>query len=299
MPRRSATTWASTPTPMQRFGTLNDEMLRAMRLVVDTGIHAKGWTRDQAIALHARPFGHGRRPTPPPRSSATSRSRARRSAYKIGALTIQQLRERGEGGARAEVRHPRIPRAGARYRARCRCTILEQKIDRWIAAKQGGTAPAPASAPARPPSERGYGFDPLQRLGDQSPAVVDAVERDEAAHARALARSRAGSRRAPGTSRAGFRTGGACRPRRPASGCPRRSASAGSFASSASRSRSAAASISLGRAALQRRRDEIAGIIDREADQLVELGVALGRGVRAHSAGRISTRCPCRRRRAG
>src|SRR3954452_9295621 len=35
--------------PNQRFGTLNDEMLRAMRLVVDTGIHAKGWTRDQSI----------------------------------------------------------------------------------------------------------------------------------------------------------------------------------------------------------------------------------------------------------
>ena len=35
--------------PYQRFGTLNDEMLRAMRLVVDSGIHSKGWTRDQAI----------------------------------------------------------------------------------------------------------------------------------------------------------------------------------------------------------------------------------------------------------
>ena len=35
--------------PYQRFGGLNDEMLRAMRLVVDSGLHAKGWTRDQAI----------------------------------------------------------------------------------------------------------------------------------------------------------------------------------------------------------------------------------------------------------
>ena len=35
--------------PYQRFGHYNDEMLRAMRLVVDTGIHAKGWTRKQAI----------------------------------------------------------------------------------------------------------------------------------------------------------------------------------------------------------------------------------------------------------
>src|SRR3546814_17416831 len=36
--------------PYQRFGSYDDEMMRAMRLVVDTGIHAKGWTRDQAIA---------------------------------------------------------------------------------------------------------------------------------------------------------------------------------------------------------------------------------------------------------
>ena len=35
--------------PWNRYGTLQDEQLRAMRLVVDTGIHAKGWTRDQAI----------------------------------------------------------------------------------------------------------------------------------------------------------------------------------------------------------------------------------------------------------
>src|SRR3546814_2648968 len=36
--------------PYQRFGSYDDEMMRAMRLVVDTGIHTKNWTRDQAIA---------------------------------------------------------------------------------------------------------------------------------------------------------------------------------------------------------------------------------------------------------
>ena len=64
--------------PYQRFGTLNDEMLRAMRLVVDTGIHSKGWTRDQAIDYMLDTFRHGRRPTRRPRSSATSPFRARR-----------------------------------------------------------------------------------------------------------------------------------------------------------------------------------------------------------------------------
>ena len=52
------------------------------------------------------------------------------------------------------------------------------------------------------------------------------------------------------------------------------------------------------RAALQRRNDEIARIIDGEADQLVELGSVSG-GFRARSAGRTARRCPCPRRQAG
>ena len=50
--------------PYQRLGTLDDEMLRAMRLVVDTGIHSKGWTRDQAIKymLDHSEHGQDRRP---------------------------------------------------------------------------------------------------------------------------------------------------------------------------------------------------------------------------------------------
>ena len=101
--------------PYQRFGTLNDEMLRAMRLVVDTGIHAKGWTRDQAIAYMLSHSGMGK-------TDATAEVEryiaipSQATAYKIGALTIQRLRKKAQGRARPEVRHPRIPRPGARQR---------------------------------------------------------------------------------------------------------------------------------------------------------------------------------------
>ena len=55
--------------PYQWYGRLADEMLRAMRLVVDTGLHAKGWTREQAIQYM---LDNSRSPTcaPPPRRSS-------------------------------------------------------------------------------------------------------------------------------------------------------------------------------------------------------------------------------------
>ena len=77
--------------PYQRFGTLSDEMLRAMRLVVDTGLHAKGWTRDQAIAYMLSHSNIGK-------TDATAEVEryiaipGQALAYKIGALTIQRLR---------------------------------------------------------------------------------------------------------------------------------------------------------------------------------------------------------------
>ena len=115
MRRRSATRWASTPTRYQRFGTLNDEMLRAMRLVVDTGIHAKGWTRDQAIDYMLSHSGESK-------TDATAEVEryiaipSQATAYKIGALTIQRLRDKAEAALGRQVRHPRIPRAGAGHR---------------------------------------------------------------------------------------------------------------------------------------------------------------------------------------
>jgi uncharacterized protein (DUF885 family) len=120
--------------PYQRFGTLNDEMLRAMRLVVDTGIHAKGWTRDQAIKYMLDNSGMSR-------TDATAEVEryiaipSQATAYKVGALTIQRLRAKAEAelGPKFDIRefHAQVLNTGA-----LPLQILEQKIDRWIAAKK-------------------------------------------------------------------------------------------------------------------------------------------------------------------
>ena len=116
--------------PLQHWGTLDDEMLRAMRLVVDTGLHAKGWTRDAAIAYMLGNSGMGQ-------SDATAEVEryiawpGQALGYKIGALTIQRLKRKAQGalGTKFDVRgfHDQILGSGA-----LRLSILEAKIDRWI-----------------------------------------------------------------------------------------------------------------------------------------------------------------------
>jgi uncharacterized protein (DUF885 family) len=120
--------------PIQRFGTLNDEMLRAMRLVVDTGIHAKGWTRDQAIDYMLSHSGESK-------TDATAEVEryiaipSQATAYKVGALTIQRLRDKAQAalGPKFDIRefHAQVLGSGA-----LPLTILEEKIDAWIAAKK-------------------------------------------------------------------------------------------------------------------------------------------------------------------
>ncbi|WP_374531809.1 DUF885 family protein [Novosphingobium sp.] len=121
--------------PMQHWGTLDDEMLRAMRLVVDTGIHFKGWTRDQAIDYMLSNSGMGR-------SDATAEVEryiawpGQALGYKIGALTIQRLRKKAETelGPKFDIRafHDQVLMSGA-----LPLPILEAKIDRWIASQKG------------------------------------------------------------------------------------------------------------------------------------------------------------------
>ena len=120
--------------PYQRWGTLDDEMLRAMRLVVDTGIHSKGWTRQQSIDYMLANSGMSK-------TDATAEVEryivipSQATAYKIGALTIQRLRDKAKAelGDKFDIRefHEQVLMTGALPLA-----ILEQKIDRWIAAKK-------------------------------------------------------------------------------------------------------------------------------------------------------------------
>ena len=121
--------------PAARFGGLNDEMLRAMRLVVDSGIHAKGWTRDQAIQYMLDHSAMGRADV----VAEVERYIAipgQALAYKVGQLTI--LREKAKArtalGANFDPRafHREVLDTGA-----LPMPVLERKLDDWIAA--GGT----------------------------------------------------------------------------------------------------------------------------------------------------------------
>jgi uncharacterized protein (DUF885 family) len=117
--------------PYSRFGRLGSEIWRAIRLVVDTGLHAKGWSEEQAVQYFLA-------------NSATTeqaaRSEIRRymvlpaqaTSYKIGMMKIQELRRKAEAalGARFDIRafHDTILGGGAMP-----LTILEARVDRWIA----------------------------------------------------------------------------------------------------------------------------------------------------------------------
>ena len=120
--------------PIQRQGTLDDEMLRAMRLVVDTGLHSKGWTREQSIEYMVSNSGLTRTEV----TAEVERYIAIPSqalAYKVGALTIQRLRKKAAAalGSKFDIRefHAIVLDTGS-----LPLPILERKIDDWIASKK-------------------------------------------------------------------------------------------------------------------------------------------------------------------
>jgi uncharacterized protein (DUF885 family) len=118
--------------PYQYYGRLNDEMLRAMRLVVDTGLHAKGWTREQAIAYMIDNSSLSE----PEVVAEVERYIAwpgQATAYKVGQIRIRAMRERAEKalGSKFNVKdfHSQILLDGA-----LPMDVLDAKVDRWIAA---------------------------------------------------------------------------------------------------------------------------------------------------------------------
>ena len=138
--------------PMQHWGTLDDEMLRAMRLVVDTGIHAQRWSRERAIDYMLGNSGMGR-------SDATAEveryiaNPAQALAYKIGALTIQRLRAGAEAqlGNRFDLRqfHEAVLGDGA-----LPLPVLEAKVGRWLEDQAPDQAMGQAGASASAISAR-------------------------------------------------------------------------------------------------------------------------------------------------
>jgi uncharacterized protein (DUF885 family) len=120
--------------PYNDYGRLQDEMLRAVRLVVDTGLHYKHWSRDQVVQ-----FFHDHSATDEVEvQSETNRYISWPSqalAYKVGQLKILELRERAKQalGARFDLRgfHDEVLGAGA-----LPLDVLERRIDSWIAAQK-------------------------------------------------------------------------------------------------------------------------------------------------------------------
>lgn len=120
--------------PYSRFGRLGSEIWRAIRLVVDTGMHAKGWSEEQAVKYFLANSAI---------TEAQARSEVRRylvmpgqaTSYKIGMLRIQELRRKAETalGPRFDIRgfHDTVLGGGA-----LPLTVLEKRVDRWIAERR-------------------------------------------------------------------------------------------------------------------------------------------------------------------
>ncbi|MGD9340179.1 MAG: DUF885 domain-containing protein, partial [Chromatiales bacterium] len=119
--------------PYQYYGKLNDEQLRAMRLVVDTGLHTEGWSREQAIAfmLENSSLAESDVVAEVERYIAIP---GQALSYKIGQIKILELRARAEQklGDKFDVKafHSMVLRGGALPMA-----VLEARTERWIAAR--------------------------------------------------------------------------------------------------------------------------------------------------------------------
>jgi uncharacterized protein (DUF885 family) len=124
--------------PYSDFGRLSDEMLRAVRLVTDTGVHYKHWTRQQMVDY----FHEHSTEDEPDVQSETDRYiaiPAQALAYKLGQLQILKLRQRAqtELGDKYDIRafHDEVLNGGA-----LPMDVLETRVAGWIASQKSGKA---------------------------------------------------------------------------------------------------------------------------------------------------------------
>jgi len=127
--------------PYSDFGRLEDEMLRAIRLVADTGVHYKHWTREQMVN-----FFHDHSSVDEPNVQAETDRYivwpAQALGYKLGQLEILKLRAsaKNELGAKFDIRsfHDQVLNAGA-----LPLDVLDQRVNAWIDAQRASVAGAP------------------------------------------------------------------------------------------------------------------------------------------------------------
>jgi len=123
-------------TPYERFGQLTYEMWRACRLVVDTGIHAKGWTREQVVAYMTAHTALSLHEI----NTETDRYISwpgQALSYKIGELKIRELREKAEAelGSKFDIRefHEIVLEQGT-----VTLSMLEERINHYILRMKNG-----------------------------------------------------------------------------------------------------------------------------------------------------------------
>ncbi|MGB9513368.1 MAG: DUF885 domain-containing protein, partial [Candidatus Acidiferrum sp.] len=126
--------------PVSDYGRLSSELFRAVRLVVDTGIHSKGWSREQVVEFMRK----SQAVDEPTIQSETDRYiawPAQALSYKLGQLKIRELRDRAqqELGPKFDVRtfHDEIINAGT-----LPLDMLEAHVDKWIAQQKSTGASA-------------------------------------------------------------------------------------------------------------------------------------------------------------
>jgi uncharacterized protein (DUF885 family) len=126
--------------PVSDYGRLSDELLRACRLVLDTGVHYKHWTREQMIAYFRENSGEDE----PDIQAETDRyivTPGQALAYKLGQLKILELRSLAEKelGPKYDIRafHDEILNGGA-----LPLDVLDARTVAWIQAVKAGTVPA-------------------------------------------------------------------------------------------------------------------------------------------------------------